>query len=116
MDIKTFENELDKLRAMLDEAGIPYESYQKEWPQEQIEMTPELFKGNARWIQNQIVYGREDAIAWKLDGICQYGSYGVAQGLIETYGKLGADAEGDPLVLTAAEAFEIIKEDWEKNR
>jgi hypothetical protein len=51
----------------------------------------------------------------KLDGICQLGSYGCAKGLIETYGELGTDAEGDPLVLTADEVFQIIKEDWERS-
>lgn len=113
MDIKTFENELDKLRAMLDKAGIPYESYQREWPEE-ARTVPELFSGNERFVHNQIIYGRIDEITWKLDGICQSGSYGARQGLIETYGKLGTDAEGDPLVLRADDVFQIIKEDWEK--
>lgn len=61
--------------------------------------------------RNQIIYGRNGK-NWKIDGICQYGSYGAAEGLIETYGPLGCDKYGDPRILTAQEVFDIIKEDW----
>lgn len=112
-----FENELDKLRAMLDEAEIPYDSIQEEWTPEFYETLPdelrEMYGGNSRWIHNQVIYGAvPDVSSWKLDGICQYGSYGAKEGLIETYGSLGVDAEGDPLVLRAEDVFEIIKADW----
>lgn len=110
-------NELDILRKMLTDAGIPFESRQEEWPMYQINLFPDHFSGNKVYKVNQIVYGKtEGQHLWKLDGICQYGSYGVDQGLIETYGELGTDAEGDPLVLTAAEVFKIIREDWEKKK
>ena len=108
-----FENELDKLRAMLDEADIPYDSMQEEWKEEFTKVMPEMFTGNNRFVKNQIIYGAApDVSSWKLDGICQYGSYGAAQGLIETFGPLGTDAEGDPLVLTAEDVFQIIIDDW----
>lgn len=116
MDIKTFENELDKLRAMLDEAGIPYDSIKEEWSQEIKDAIPDYYIGNNRYCHNQIVYGAAQNGLWKLDGICQMGSYGASEGLIETYGKLGTDAEGDPLVLRADDVFQIIKEDWEKEK
>lgn len=111
-----FENELDKLRAMLDEAQIPYDSIQEEWD-DKIKITfPDYYTGNNRFKKNQIIYGATPHLhKWKLDGICQMGSYGAAQGLIETYGPLGVDAEGDPLVLLAEDVFQIIKEDWENN-
>lgn len=105
-------NELDKLREMLNEAGIPYESVQREFSPEVISIFPEYYNGARKYSHNQIVYGRNDN-SWKIDGICQMGSYGVEQGLIETYGELGVDAEGDPLVLRAEDVFQIIKEDWE---
>ena len=115
-----FENELDKLRAMLDEAEIPYDSYQEEW--KFIENLPENVRDEVRktyglagrWLHNQVIYGADpDMSGWRLDGICQYGSYGANEGLIETYGSLGVDAEGDPLVLRAEDVFEIIKADWD---
>lgn len=108
-----FENELDKLRAMLDEADIPYDSMQEEWSDEIKAVVPDYYTGNNRFMRNQVIYGAApDLHDWKLDGICQMGSYGAAQGLIETYGPLGTDAEGDPLVLTAEDVFQIIVDDW----
>ena len=110
-----FENELDKLRALLDEAGIPYISYKEEYIEKE-KCVPELFVGNKRYKRNQVIYGIRNEILhqWKLDGICHFGSYGVDEGLIETYGELGVDGEGDPLILRAEDVFQIIKEDWEK--
>lgn len=109
-----FENELDKLRAMLDEAQIPYESYKREWSPEATVNTPELFAGNERFVHNQVLYGKISLVEWKIEALCEYGSYGAKYGLIETSGLLGTDAEGDPLVLHADDVFQIIKEDWEK--
>lgn len=112
-----FENELDRLRAMLDEAGIPYDSIQEEWRQDIKDAFPAYYEGNNRFMKNQIIYGAtSDLHDWKLDGICQMGSYGANEGLIETYGPLGTDAEGDPLVLRADDVFQIIKEDWENRK
>ena len=109
-----FENELDKLRWLLDEANIPYQSYKEELSDKLIEMNSEYYSGNYRYYCNQIIYGidPDDVHKWKLDGVCQMGSYGARQGLIETYGPLGTDAEGDPLVLNADDVFFLIKEDW----
>ena len=113
-----YENELDKLRAMLTEANIPFESVKEEWDPKTLETNSGYYSGNYRFRRNQIIYGkyeREDSFPdWKLDGICQLGSYGAKEGLIETYGSLGTDAEGDPLVLRADDVFQIIQEDWEK--
>ena len=110
-----FENELDKLRAMLDEANIPYESTMILVPELLKERHLDYYSGNNRFVRNQIIYDPdpERPNSWKFDAICQLGSYGSAQGLLETFGELGTDAEGDPLVMTAEEAFYIIEEDWE---
>lgn len=113
-----FENELDKLRWMLELAEIPYESHKEEWADYVININKDYYSGNNQFFKNQIIYGihPDDVHSWELDGICQLGSYGANEGLIETYGPLGTDAEGDPLVLTADEVFQIIKEDWEKKK
>lgn len=106
-------NELDKLRKMLDEAKIPYESYQKEWGRDKPLIN---WSGEAgKYEKNQVIYGRYDGgLGWKIDGICQWGSYGAKQGMIETYSDLGVDEDGEPMVMTAQEVFDIIKKDWEK--
>lgn len=110
-----FENELDKLRYMLDKAKIPYDYIKKEFPSSITEQYPEYYNGNNRYLRNQIIYGaNNDLTEWKIDGICQMGSYGAKEGLIETCGPLGTDAEGDPLVLHAEDVFQIIKEDWDR--
>ena len=113
-------NELDKLRIMLEEAEIPYEN--------RIELNTLFNKyvsiylkvsgSAAHFSRNQIIYGRipNTRNDWKFDGICQYGSYGADEGMIETYGSLGSDEEGQPRVMTAAEAFEIIKKDYEESK
>ena len=111
-----FENELDRLRYLLNDAKIPYEDIKEEVPERERMLYPDYFElHNNKYRRNQIIYGRMEDGNWKLDGICQLGSYGCAQGLIETYGEQGTDAEGDPLVLTADEVFQIIKEDWERS-
>ena len=104
-------NVLDKLREMLNEAEIPYESYQEKWPGE---WQPAWDKSEAsRWPRNQIIYGRRYG-EWKFDAVYQYNSWGREKNLVETYGELGADEGGNPRVMTAEEAFSIIKEDWDK--
>lgn len=101
-------NALDNLREMLNEAKIPYESYQEEWPDEQDKSE------GAQWERNQIIYGKYSKIEWKFDAIFQYGSWGREKNLVETYGELGVDEDGNPRVMSAEEAFSIIKEDWDK--
>lgn len=85
--------ELELLRQMLDDAGIPYEDC-------------------SGINTNQIVYGRTKKW-WKLDAICHAGSFGYKDGLLEIWGELvGKDPQG---FLMAAEVFAIIKEDYERS-
>lgn len=112
------ENELDKLRLMLLREGIPFEDIQQKHIPELMkhydtEYSRMRFGENWIYDRNQIIYGRMSDHSWLFDGICQYGSYGAKKGLIETYGELGVDEEHDPMVLTAEEAFAIIKKHWE---
>lgn len=110
--MKIFENELDKLRYMLDEANIPYETFKEEYDPIFTDLNSEFHNGNGKYKRNQIIYGRYSPCGWRLDGICQIGSYGYETGLIETYGDLGVDEEDNPMVLTAKEVFNLILIDW----
>ena len=105
------ENELDKLRKMLDDSGIPYENHKEVWPKSYENLIRVIWPAD-KYARNQIIYGRSE-YGWKLDAICQKGSYGSEKGLIEIYGEL---ALNDPYPTTAEEAFAIIKADFEKNR
>lgn len=108
-------NALDKLREMLNEAKIPYESYQEKWSDEIRNYIRD--KGeDAQWMRNQIIYGRYDQHGYKFDAIFQYGSWGREENLVETYGELGIDEDGNPRIMSAKKAFSIIKKDWDKTK
>ena len=113
-------NELDKLREMLRNADIPFEDYQEKKPFYSESLLDSIMRFGPeanRYSRNQIIYGRnsEDGMYWKFDAIYQYGSFGARDGFIETYGELGVDSDGEPRVMTAEEAFKIIKSDWERS-
>lgn len=112
--------EIDKLRKMLDKAGIPYEN-RVEYIEDDVDTYVKLYgeAGKYRW--NQVIYGLSTlpqgyTFPWKFDAIWQRGSCGAMAGLIEAYGPLGRDKEGLPREMTAQEAFDIIKADYEKER
>lgn len=117
-------SEIDKLRQMLKEAKIPFESIIQKMPQNMYGHRPFASEYGAAVIydRNQVIYGRyatnpeDDGFShdWKFDAIWQYGSYGAKEGLIETYGLLGCDEQHNPRVMTAEEAFKIIKADWKE--
>ena len=107
-------NEIDKLRHMLDEANIPYESIIQKFDVEHIPYIDCYMGCEAdKYWRNQVIYGRTSDVSWKLDAIWQHGSYGREEGLLETYGELGS-VEGSPMVMDAEDAFRIISEDWGK--
>ena len=114
-------NELDKLREMLTEAKIPYEDcYEehdevtKKFMREHPDYASSWGEIGKKWRRNQVVYGGKTALnRWKWDGICQWGSYGASDGMIESYGELG-EKDGSPQVVTAEEAFAVIKAHWDK--
>lgn len=112
--------EIDKLRKMLDKAGIPYKN-RIELAEDDVDTYVKLYgeAGKYRW--NQVIYGlstlpKENLFTWKFDAIWQCGSYGAGAGLIEAYGPLGRDKEGLPREMTAKEAFDIIMADYMKER
>lgn len=105
-------NVMDKLREMLDTAGIPYESYIKEVNEDTLLLQPTECEAE-RYMRNQIVYGRDKETGhWKFDAIYQIGSYGRTENKVETYGELGTDEDGEPMVMTVEEAFKIIADDF----
>ena len=107
-------NELDKLRDMLKEADITYEDYcELRTDEEDLKYWLKYSGENGKYRRNQVIYGRYSKGGWLFDGICHGGSYGAKENLIESYGDLGVDEEGNPMVLTATQAFEIIKKDWD---
>ena len=102
-------NVMDRLREMLDAAGIPYESYIEKLKDKILPIECEADK----YMRNQIVYGRnKNTMWWKLDAIFQIGSYGRTENKVETYGELGIDEDGEPMVMTVEEAFKIIADDF----
>lgn len=115
-------NELDKLRYMLDEAEIPYESFREIYADtgkipEFMDYRKSHYGEAGIYSRNQVCYygaKKDEERGWKIDGICQFGSYGAEDGLIETYGDLGVDSDGEPRIMTANQMFEIIKNDWEQ--
>ncbi len=103
-------NELDKLREMLKEANIPFINKQELWAEGGIPLSLiEAYGKNGEWKRNQVTYG--DGL---VDCVCHYGSLGARKGLIEVYGALGIDKEGESMIMTAQEVFDIIKKDWER--
>ena len=102
---------INELRQMLTAAGIPFESYMEGHNAFVLQYMHITCLAD-QYSRNQIIYGR-NGDGWKIDAIFQYGSYGRKEGLLELWGDL---IEGDPITATPAEAFEMIKADWEKTR
>lgn len=89
-------SELDKLENFLKENGIEYERIDEEgtWGRHQI-----------------VVFGKDGQKGW--DAICQRGSYGFEEGLLEIYGIIvDRKKDGDSVVgwLTAEEVINRIKQ------
>ena len=103
-------NPIDKLEALLTEAGIPFEREKVEYPDANFRKYAVSVYGEAgKWLRNQIIYRRDKSNrGWKFDAIWQFGSWGLPD-MVECYGSL---IKGDPKPMTAEEAFEIILNDW----
>ncbi len=93
--------EIDKLKKMLDDASIPYESNE--------------FTYGAMMEPDQICYPKASLIARRCSIIFGRGTYGYEDGLLEIMGLLTPEEEEyDSVVgyLSAEEVFERINEDW----
>ena len=106
-------NELDKLRTLLKLAKIPFEDFQELFHEDHREFE-KMYGEASKYTRNQIIYGRKspDDAYWKFDAVWQFGSHGAGIGLIETYGELGVDKDGEPRVMNAFDAFCIIAADY----
>lgn len=112
--------EIDKLRKLLDKAGIPYIN-RVVLAEDDVDIYVKMYGEAGKYTRNQVMYGectlsKESLFPWKFDAIWQRGSYGAMAGLIEAYGTLGWDKQENPREMTAQEAFDIIKADYEKER
>lgn len=103
--------EMDKLEAFLKENYIVYERIDKEdkYPESARRAVKALFKKHGHEyepidVHQIIVYDKGGRRTW--DVICQRGSFGVEEGLLEGMGDIFNDAEG---WLTADEIIERIK-------
>lgn len=109
-------NPIDKLEALLTEAGIPFKRIKKAYSDEYDEFN-KLFGEAGRWLRNQIIYDaanphEPDFADWQLDAVWQAGSYGLPD-MVECWGRLiGAN----PKPMFPEEAFEIIKKHWEETK
>lgn len=110
--------EIDRLREMLDGAGVKYESIVEESIFEGLlehGYMFDLYGEAAKYMRNQVIYGRNpdaEIDSWKIDAIQQYGSYGAKQGYIEAYGEL---VGWEPTIMTAREVFDIIMKEEHRN-
>ena len=89
-------SELDKLEAYLKENEFEYERID------------EPSAGNP-WPKHQIIVRKDGEIQW--DAICHRGSYGFEQGLLEIYGNIVTEEDGDSVVgwLTADDVIKRIQ-------
>lgn len=104
--------EMIKLIVRLREAKIPFEHIVVYNPHKLMEDDIKMFGDAGKYLRNQVNYWRPDGSV-AFDCVLQSGSYGCKEGLLETYHELGVDENNSPMVMTAEEAFEIIKKDWE---
>lgn len=114
VEIKVTINPLDKLRILLNEAGIPFTDIKLKWPKEQMaafESFPMGPKDMNEFQRNQIIYSLdEESDTWKFDAIYHFGAHSDHQ-FLECWGTL---IGGEPRSITVREAFKIITENWEK--
>ncbi|MBR4451578.1 MAG: hypothetical protein IKS39_07080 [Clostridia bacterium] len=106
--------EMKKLIGMLRKAHIPFEYYCQYQFTEFMKDMCESYGEAGKYSRNQIIYFNRAGVR-VFDCILQAGSYGCTEGLLETYGDLGIDENGEPKVMTADEIFKILEEDWNDN-
>lgn len=103
--------ELNKLEEYLEEHGIQYERHDVD-EQHEVEGADGLVIQIER---HQICALVDEEGRWEWDAICQRGSYGAEEGLLEIYGKIvrpcGDSVEG---WLTAQDVIERIEEVYGK--
>lgn len=96
--------ELNKLEKYLKQNGIQYERIDSEKTYDANGMLIKLER-------HQIFVPCEDESEW--DAICQPGSYGYEEGLLEIYGSLVTEEDGDSVVghMTAEEVIKRIEKE-----
>lgn len=80
-------SELDKLEEYLKDKGIQYGRYDANEVRNSDGMLITMDR-------HQICVGEKENGTWDWDVICQYGSYGFKEGLLEGLGSIFSGAEG----------------------
>lgn len=96
-------NELDKLEKYLSDHNYEYERIEE--PKNEIN----LLGMEIDWSRHQIIVYKDGRISW--DAICQHGSYGFKEGLLEIFGEIiDQEKEGDVIGwLTAEQVIERLE-------
>lgn len=107
-------NPIEQLHNKLDKAGIPHTYSVVKNPRPIADYERQMYGERAKYMRNQIKYPDSIEETCEFDAIWQYGSYGDGD-KVETYHELGRDEDGEPMVMSIDEAFDIIYKDWTKN-
>ena len=103
-------SELDKLEKYLREHNCDYERIEE--PRSEVNLLGMAID----WSRHQIVVYKNFAYSW--DAICQHGSYGFQEGLLEISGSIvDPNKDGDVVVgwLTAEQVIERLEGKREKH-
>ena len=97
--------ELNKLEQYLKSKGIPYERIDRK-------LTQRVLGEEIDWSRHQICVPVEDQERREWDAICQRGSYGYEEGLIEIMGSIVSENDGDSVAgyLTADDVIKRIED------
>lgn len=102
--------ELDKLEKLLKERGIEYERLDQEkgYYQFKNELSGEMIKVPMQMDRHEIFVPSRENCEW--DAICQEGSYGYKEGLLEIYGSIVPEENEDNVIgwLTAEEVMAML--------
>lgn len=99
--------QLNKLEQYLKDHGIEYERFDND----DMPVSPTITYAFKEFERHQICVPGYEAKGRQWDAICQRGSYGADEGLLEIYGSLVRESDGDSVVgwLTADDVIARIE-------
>ena len=108
---------IDELHSMLEDAKIPHDMFKVPLKLDQDMIaygSPSGDDGRAKWSRNQICYPND--AHRRLSVIQHFNSYGYGDKILEGWGVLCHNWHGDPQCISIQEAFDLISEDYSKNK